>query len=569
MIRIILTSLMMLFSVVLYAGNSGNALKTDYFRSRLYDKDIERSEKIKAIDSLIKYADKKDIYSLCSDKAQMLYYAGDYRGCMKVYEKLREEVPADSLHWKFMADAEIGIMKFTLSNFRGALEDAYRILDTPKPDSLRYINLYAYLLLADFYGTAKNYSLAGKYIDLGIKELDAVRVGSKFPQSEKDRFYGVFYRCSASHFLNMEMTDEAYRELKKAESYPSDPDGKMSNYVTFADIAYLKGEKEMAEDYFMKALDVKTGNFNKAFVLIGYMNMLLDDGRAEDAFNLVSEYPDVVDKLTGSPLEPEYLEKVSRYYSIKGDKDNENETLKRIIALKDSIHEATVSWEVDELASRYETGRNKDIISSLEAKNRNKVWLVLAVGALGLLAAALAVAMWLRHRKSKKDAEILGNEIIDKELYHKKELRETADSLSIRNQELSSMTMYMARLNDALDSIKDIADNKKSAQDERLAQISAILKDLSRQDNIWEIFRTYFESVNQSFFNNLSSLHPDLTNGEERMCAFILMGLSNKEIAAMTNRSVRTVEVIKHNIRKKIAITEPTEIYLRRIATSG
>ena len=48
----------------------------------------------------------------------------------------------------------------------------------------------------------------------------------------------------------------------------------MSNYVTFADIAYLKGEKEMAEDYFMKALDVKTGNFNKAFVLIGYMNML-------------------------------------------------------------------------------------------------------------------------------------------------------------------------------------------------------------------------------------------------------------------------------------------------------
>ena len=122
---------------------------------------------------------------------------------------------------------------------------------------------------------------------------------------------------------------------------------------------------------------------------------MLDDGRAEDAFNLVSEYPDVVDKLTGSPLEPEYLEKVSRYYSIKGDKDNENETLKRIIALKDSIHEAAVSWEVDELASRYETGRKKDIISSLEAKNRNKVWLVLAVGALGLLAAALAVAMWL------------------------------------------------------------------------------------------------------------------------------------------------------------------------------
>lgn len=162
----------------------------------------------------------------------------------------------------------------------------------------------------------------------------------------------------------------------------------------------------------------------------------------------------------------------------------------------------------------------------------------------------------------------LGESIIHKETEHKAELRETEESLTLRNQQLSSMTMYMARLNDALDHIKDVTDNNREPEKERLATISSILKELSRQDNVWEIFRTYFESVNQSFFNNLYKAHPDLTNGEIRMCAFILMGLSNKEIAAMTNRSVRTIEVIKHNIRKKFGIAEPTESYLRTLAVS-
>ena len=33
----------------------------------------------------------------------------------------------------------------------------------------------------------------------------------------------------------------------------------------------------------------------------------------------------------------------------------------------------------------------------------------------------------------------------------------------------------------------------------------------------------------------------------------------------MTNRSVRTVDNIKYNLRKKLAITEPMTLYLRRL----
>lgn len=59
---------------------------------------------------------------------------------------------------------------------------------------------------------------------------------------------------------------------------------------------------------------------------------------------------------------------------------------------------------------------------------------------------------------------------------------------------------------------------------------------------------------------------PDLTKAEIRMCAFMLAGMTNKEIAAATNRSVRTVDCIKYNLRRKLPTEEPTETYLRRLS---
>lgn len=51
------------------------------------------------------------------------------------------------------------------------------------------------------------------------------------------------------------------------------------------------------------------------------------------------------------------------------------------------------------------------------------------------------------------------------------------------------------------------------------------------------------------------------------MCAFILMNLTTKETAILTNRSARTVETIKHNLRKKLGITGSSEAFMRKISS--
>ncbi len=87
------------------------------------------------------------------------------------------------------------------------------------------------------------------------------------------------------------------------------------------------------------------------------------------------------------------------------------------------------------------------------------------------------------------------------------------------------------------------------------------------QDNMWEMFKTYFEQTHQNFFKSLYRAHPDLSPNEVRMCAYIMLNLTTKEIANITNRSPRTVETVKYRLHKKLGLEEETtSAYLNRIA---
>ena len=67
-------------------------------------------------------------------------------------------------------------------------------------------------------------------------------------------------------------------------------------------------------------------------------------------------------------------------------------------------------------------------------------------------------------------------------------------------------------------------------------------------------FKTYFDSVHPSFFENLAKTNPNLTANELRLCAFLRMGLSTKEIAALTFREIRSVESARNRLRKKLEL---------------
>ena len=78
-----------------------------------------------------------------------------------------------------------------------------------------------------------------------------------------------------------------------------------------------------------------------------------------------------------------------------------------------------------------------------------------------------------------------------------------------------------------------------------------------------EDFRVYFDEVHPGFHRNLSNAYPNLSRNDLRLCAYLHLGLSTKEIAALTFREIRSVESSRNRLRKKMNL--PAEASLQSI----
>jgi len=128
-----------------------------------------------------------------------------------------------------------------------------------------------------------------------------------------------------------------------------------------------------------------------------------------------------------------------------------------------------------------------------------------------------------------------------------------------RDKELANQTMDLIRKNKFLVKIKeDLEKLKKSSSDELLKDkiaslITKIDKDIDHKKQ-WEVFETAFDEVHEDFLSRLKDQYPNLTPKELKLCAYLRMNISTKEIAPLMNISVRGVEICRYRVRKKLNI---------------
>ena len=73
-------------------------------------------------------------------------------------------------------------------------------------------------------------------------------------------------------------------------------------------------------------------------------------------------------------------------------------------------------------------------------------------------------------------------------------------------------------------------------------------------------FETRFEQVHEAFFVQLNSRFPDLTPNDRRICAFLKLNMSTKDIALLTNRSPRSIESARYRLKKKLGLGAEDDI---------
>ena len=224
------------------------------------------------------------------------------------------------------------------------------------------------------------------------------------------------------------------------------------------------------------------------------------------------------------------LELLQEIYAVRGDYENAYNTLfNYYTASKQYDREGAV---IELFKVQNEKLLNEQREEELSRKRALAVWLSVSVFLLVLIS-VLAVMMYKR-----REYEIRRRE---QELAARKEI-----------EELKQMQQYKT---DCLvnDTIRLGARMKDEELQKELARICGDLKDTKKRDE-WMEIKSFVPKFESDFYRNLIQAYPSLTLNERRLCVFLNMSLTTKEISDITRQSVQSINTARGRLRRKLGI---------------
>ena len=160
-----------------------------------------------------------------------------------------------------------------------------------------------------------------------------------------------------------------------------------------------------------------------------------------------------------------------------------------------------------------------------------------------------------KYKKKAKVLEVAQEKSQEEIIQLKNENLQT--QINFKNQQLASSTMHIVQKNEVLNKIKEeIESMKKIIKDpdikKELKKLVSLLSNDERLDADWESFAYHFDQVHTDFLRRIKGEYPNLSPKDQKLCAYLRMNLSTKEIAPLLNISVRGVEISRYRLRKKM-----------------
>ena len=136
------------------------------------------------------------------------------------------------------------------------------------------------------------------------------------------------------------------------------------------------------------------------------------------------------------------------------------------------------------------------------------------------------------------------------------EKEQLLNEIDLKRKELANSTLMAAKKNEVLMQIQGELnkDKEKFSNQYRLKHIMNKINGAVKNNDEWKVFETNFNELHEDFFKDLLSKYPKLSNRDLKLCAYLKMNLTSKEIAPLMGISVRGVEVHRYRLRKKINV---------------
>ncbi|MES2419152.1 MAG: triple tyrosine motif-containing protein [Bacteroidota bacterium] len=148
----------------------------------------------------------------------------------------------------------------------------------------------------------------------------------------------------------------------------------------------------------------------------------------------------------------------------------------------------------------------------------------------------------------------------------KLEKKQLEADVEFKNKELATATMHLVQRGKLLSKIGDElvplikqTTNKDNVDD--LKKVVRLINEAKKLDNDWDQFAIHFDHVHANYLSNLKEKYPHLSAGDLKLCAYLKLNLSSKEIAQLLNITPRAVEVSRYRLRKKLGLKPEINLF--------
>lgn len=426
--------------------------------------------------------------------------------------------------------------------------------------------------------------------------------------NKKDKSLSVFFdllkKCSSSKhremqvdvtvhigyvYYEMEVYDKALSYYRKALKLSREIDYESGISMSINNVAAVletKEQYEKAKSYFLQAIDINKSSGNEEWLGINYMNVGViqkELGRLQssthwhnkadsifiqiDAYNLIAfnklkiaenhfengqidlsfQMAMIADSIA---RENEFLEtytytneflaelyisqkdtsKAFIHQSIYAEAKDKNDELNNV--------EKALSLEQSFLLEKYETSRKFEN----EQHERNQTIILISIIFGGIIVLLLISKLYGQLNNLKK------------------EKRKISQNLKDKNAQLATKTVELAKRQQTISNHLEIIERAvekedTSSKNSGLLKLKKALEKERNEDSISE-FEIHFQEIHTQFYQRLNEQYPNLSRNERRLCVFLYLDMSSKEISTITGQRTSTIEVARTRLRKKLNLNQ-------------
>lgn len=158
----------------------------------------------------------------------------------------------------------------------------------------------------------------------------------------------------------------------------------------------------------------------------------------------------------------------------------------------------------------------------------------------------------LKHQKKILEMELKAENELNMQEYEKHILEL---ELQTKSSEVTGKSLSIAKQSEMIENIQGILDTEVDFNKLK-SEIKKVIKSNAVNKHEWQTFESNLNQIHDQFIINLSKKYPNLTSKDIKLCVYLKMNLSSKEIAPMMNISFRGVELQRYRLRKKLNLIQ-------------